>query len=105
MSRPVTTRSARTRSVVTRSLLATTAVAVVLGLSACSTTAAPASSSSASSTGKTLRIGFSPFTLQAPALKGLADGLTAVAKAQGDSVVTADPKNDPNTPAADPAMG
>ena len=51
----------------------------------------------ASAKAKPLRIGFSPFTLQVPALKGLADGLTAAAKAQGDTVVTADPKGDPST--------
>jgi ABC-type sugar transport system substrate-binding protein len=32
-----------------------------------------------------------------PALKGLADGLTAIAGSQGDTVVTADPKGDPST--------
>src|SRR4051794_18986446 len=55
------------------------------------------SGASASAGDKALRIGFSPFTLQVPALKGLADGLTAVAKGQGDEVVTADPKGDPST--------
>lgn len=70
--------------------------------SASASTASTASSaSSAGSTGstaqKTLKIGFSPFTLQVPALKGVADGLTAIAKAQGDTVLTADPKGDPST--------
>ena len=46
---------------------------------------------------ETLKIGFSPFCLQPPALMGLADGLTAVAKGQGDTVLTADPKGDPST--------
>jgi ABC-type sugar transport system substrate-binding protein len=32
-----------------------------------------------------------------PALKGVADGLTAIGKAQGDTVVTADPKGSPST--------
>lgn len=87
------------------------AVAAVLSaavtLSACgsssgsSSTAASGSSggSSSASSGasKHLKIGFSPFTLQVPALKGLADGLTAVAKGQGDTVITADPKGDPST--------
>ena len=74
-----------------------------IALSACSgTPATPASSGAApsgsgSSAPKALRIGFSPFTLQVPALKGLADALTGVAKSQGDSVLVADPKGDPST--------
>jgi ABC-type sugar transport system substrate-binding protein len=84
-------------------LFATMAVAVVT-LSACagspassavSTTKPAASASSAGA--KTLKIGFSPFTLQVAGLKGLADGLTAVGKSQGDTVITADPKGSPTT--------
>ncbi len=84
------------------SLLAGLAIAATLSLAACSTSNAAsgssgAASSSASAAPKALKIGFSPFTLQVPALKGLADGLTAAAKATGDTVVTADPKGDPST--------
>lgn len=82
-----------------RPLLVAVAVAAIVGLSGCSGsgTASPSSSPSASQGAKALRIGFSPFTLQVPALKGLADGLTAAGKAAGDTVLTADPKTDPNT--------
>ncbi len=82
-----------------RPLLVTIAVAATLGLAACSSPAAtsPTSGASGDAGGKSLRIGFSPFTLQVPALKGLADGLTAAAGASGDQVLTADPKGDPST--------
>jgi ABC-type sugar transport system substrate-binding protein len=81
-----------------RTLLTSLAVVAALGLAGCSATAAdtPTTASSGSAT-KTLKIGFSPFSLQVPALKGLADGLTAAAKSTGDTVVTADPKTDPST--------
>lgn len=86
-----------------RPLLAAAALAVTvgLGLAGCSASSpADPTSGSAGATGsasKSLRIGFSPFTMQVPALKGLADGLTAAATAQGDKVLTADPKGDPST--------
>lgn len=80
-----------------RPLAVALGVAAALSLAACSGTTTPAASSSGSTAAKTLKIGFSPFTLQVPALKGVADGLTAIAKAQGDTVVTADPKGDPST--------
>lgn len=80
-----------------RSLAAALALAAALSLAACSGATGTSASGSASSGPKALRIGFSPFTLQVPALKGLADGLTGMASAQGDKVVTADPKNDPST--------
>ena len=84
------------------SLLAGLAIAATLSLAACSTSNAAsgssgAASSSASAAPKALKIGFSPFTLQVPALKGLSDGLTAAGKASGDTVVSADPKGDPST--------
>jgi ABC-type sugar transport system substrate-binding protein len=75
---------------------------VAVALAGCSSTpsgpasSAPGGSSSTAAT-KALKIGFSPFTLQVPALKGVADGLTAIGKAQGDTVVTADPKGSPTT--------
>lgn len=77
-----------------RPLAAVLTLGVAIALAACSTptpepTEAPASTS--------LRIGFSPLSLQIPALKGLADGLTAVAGGQGDTVVTADANYDPST--------
>ncbi len=83
-----------------RTLLTSLAVVAAIGLAGCSATAADTPSSpgtSATAKAKTLKIGFSPFSLQVPALKGLADGLTHAAEAQGDSVVTADPKADPST--------
>jgi len=81
-----------------RPLVATLAVAAVVGLAACSSGGAAAPSEEATgSASESLRIGFSPFTLQVPALKGLADGLTHVAEEQGDTVVVADPKGDPST--------
>lgn len=85
-------------------LAAALTLAAAVALTACAGT--PAGSAPGATTGgsasaappaKALRIGFSPFTLQVPALKGLADGLTAVAQGQGDTVVTADPKGDPST--------
>lgn len=81
---------------VRRGLAAVLAVGVAISLAACSTPT-PSSSSSSGSGAKALRIGFSPFSLQVPALKGLADGLTAIAKAQGDTVTSVDPKGDPST--------
>jgi ABC-type sugar transport system substrate-binding protein len=88
-----------------RGIATAAARAAACTLSACGGSSSASSSGSSeggsagasSSATKTLRIGFSPFTLQAPALKGLADGLTHVAAAQGDKVVTADPKGDPST--------
>lgn len=81
-----------------RPLGAVLALGVAIALAACSTPApAPSDDSSSSSGDKALRIGFSAFSLQIPALKGLADALTGVAASQGDSVVTADPKGDPST--------
>lgn len=57
----------------------------------------PSSSASGSAASVKVVIGFSPTTLQAPALKGLADGLTGYAKSKGWEVLTADPKGDPAT--------
>lgn len=80
-----------------RGLALTATLAVAIALSACSGSTGGTPGAAPTSGTKALRIGFSPFTLQVPALKGLADGLTAVAKGQGDSVITADPKGDPST--------
>lgn len=95
------TQSRFTRFAARSTALATgLAIAIALTLAACSgatTNPSPASSGGTKSTTKALKIGFSPFTLQVPALKGVADGLTAIAKAQGDTVLTADPKGDPST--------
>lgn len=63
--------------------------------SAAATSAAPASSPAPA--GKPLRIGFLPPTLGIPAFKGLADGLGAAGKATGDTLVSAEAKNDPTT--------
>lgn len=81
---------------VRRGLAAALALGVAVTLAACSTPT-PSSTTSASSGAKVLRIGFSPFTLQVPALKGLGDALTAVGKAQGDTVSVVDPKGDTST--------
>lgn len=81
-----------------RPLAVALAFVAAISLAACSAPAAPTATESAVAGGESgLRIGFSPFTLQVPALKGLADGLTHVAESQGDTVVTADPKGDPST--------
>lgn len=84
-----------------RPIVLAVGLVTALGLAACSSTPSPASSSSSGSSSSTakkaIKIGFSPFTLQVPALKGVSDGLTAIGKAQGDTVVTADPKGDPST--------
>jgi ABC-type sugar transport system substrate-binding protein len=104
-----------------RPLAAVLGVAVALVLAACGSSSTPAStpaSSSAATTGTTasagstastaagspaaattkpLKIGFSAFNLQIPALEGVAEGLTAIGKAMGDTVLTADPKGDPST--------
>jgi ABC-type sugar transport system substrate-binding protein len=94
------------RSFARRSAPAAILLAGALALTGCSGAASGAGSSSSSASSsssssapasKGLKIGFSPFTLQVPALKGLADGLTAVGKSQGDTVITADPKGDPTT--------
>jgi ABC-type sugar transport system substrate-binding protein len=77
-----------------RPLAAGLALTAALTLAACSTPAPEATDGGGDTA---LRIGFSPFTLQAPALKGLADGLTAAGEAQGDTVVVADPNADPQT--------
>lgn len=91
--------TANSRRGLRRPLLAAAALAVTvgLGLAGCSAGSPADPATKTGSTSKALRIGFSPFTLQVPALKGLADGLTAAATAQGDKVVTADPKGDPST--------
>ena len=77
------------------------AVAAAATLTACGSsggsTGDTATGAASGAAQETLKIGFSPFSLQPPALKGLADGLTAVAKGQGDTVLTADPKGDPST--------
>lgn len=95
MKTPVQFGSAR------KPIAAVLGLAVALSLAACSGTTSPGATSSGSGStstaAKKLRIGFSPFTLQVPALKGVADGLTAIAKSQGDTVLTADPKGDPST--------
>ena len=80
-----------------RPLAAALALTAALALAACSTPAPTPSESGAAGGDKALRIGFSAFSLQIPALKGLADALTGVAASQGDTVVTADPKGDPST--------
>ena len=80
-----------------RPLAAALAVGVAIALAACSTPAPAATDGGDDPAAKPLRIGFSPFTLQAPALKGLADALTAVGQAQGDTVTVADPNADPST--------
>jgi len=86
-----------------RPLAAALGLAAAVALTACSSTPTDAggsssgTESSAAAGDSALKIGFSPFTLQVPALKGVADGLTAIAGSQGDTVVTADPKNDPST--------
>ncbi len=85
-----TARSAR------RSLAAALAVGVAIALAACSTPT-PEATDGGDEGGGALRIGFSPFTLQAPALKGLADALTGIAASQGDTVTVADPNADPQT--------
>ena len=77
---------------------------LTLGLAACGGSSGGSSSSSSSSSSsasgaKAVKIGFSPFTLDAPALQGLSKGLTGYSKAKGYSVLTADPKNDPATQA------
>jgi ABC-type sugar transport system substrate-binding protein len=77
-----------------RPLVVGLAAAVAISLAACSPTPTP--TETAASGEQALRIGFSPFTLQVPALKGLADALTGVAASQGDEVVVADPKADPS---------
>lgn len=76
--------------------LSVLAFASAIALAACGTPT-PTPSETAGDGAQALRIGFSPFTLQVPALQGLADGLTHAAEAQGDTVVVVDPKADPNT--------
>jgi ABC-type sugar transport system substrate-binding protein len=98
------TTTLRSLRPVRRSLVAGLALVAAVTLTACSgasnagsTSSASASTTATAAATKSLKIGFSPFTLQVPALKGLADGLTAAGKATGDTVVTADPKGDPST--------
>lgn len=81
----------RLRAVAVAAALGTT---IALSLSACSTAAQDPSSSGTAAAAKPLTIGFSPFNLQIPAFQGLAAGLTGVAKSQGDTVITTDPKGD-----------
>jgi hypothetical protein len=94
------------RSLTGAALIRAGAVAIAAvtasALAACGGNSSDSGASSGSGTAsasatKALKIGFSPFSLQPPALKGLADGLTAAGKAQGDTVLTADPKGDPST--------
>lgn len=81
-----------------RPLAAALTLGVAIALAACSTPApAPTETGDSGDAQQSLRIGFSPLSLQIPALKGLADGLTAVAQGQGDTVVTADANYDPST--------
>lgn len=83
-----------------RPLAAALTLGVAIALAACSTPTPTPSATEGGDAGSgdtALRIGFSPLSLQVPALKGLADGLTAVAQGQGDTVVTADANYDPST--------
>lgn len=87
-----------------RSVLRPLAVALTLAvgvtLAACSSgggAAAPSDSGTAAPEDTSLRIGFSPFSMQIPAFIGLADGLTHAAEEAGDTVITADAKGDPST--------
>lgn len=80
-----------------RPLAAALTLGVAITLAACSTpTPAPSEPGDAGTDGA-LRIGFSPFSMQIPAFIGLSEGLTAIAGGQGDTVITADAKNDPST--------
>lgn len=84
---------------VLRPLAVAVTIAVGISLAACSSGGASTPSSSASASGEAgpLRIGFSPFSMQIPAFIGMAAGMTGMAEAQGDTVITADAKGDPST--------
>ena len=75
-------------------------ICVALTLSACggsdeaSGTGATAAPGAGAGSGEQLTIGFSPTTLQAPALAGLAKGLEGYAKSKGYKVLVADAKAD-----------
>jgi ABC-type sugar transport system substrate-binding protein len=79
-----------------RKVLTALAVATaLLPLAACGGSSQSGATSGGSPATKQLRIGFSPFTLDAPALQGLNHGLEEYAKAKGYAVQVADPKGDP----------
>lgn len=71
------------------------AASLALFLAACGGGSDGGGGGSSSGSSSALRIGFSPFTLDAPALQGLSHGLEAYAKEKGYTVLVADPKGDP----------
>src|SRR5918999_719793 len=71
------------------------AASLALFLAACGGGSDGGGGGSSSGSSSALRIGFSPFTLDAPALQGLSHGLEEYAKAKGHTVQVADPKGDP----------
>lgn len=68
-------------------------------LTACASTPAPTSapSSSTAPAHKTIRLGFSPLSLDVPALQDTANALAAAGKGSGIKVTVADPKFNPQT--------
>jgi ABC-type sugar transport system substrate-binding protein len=68
-------------------------------LTACASTPAPTStpSSSTAPAHKTIRLGFSPLSLDVPALQDTANALAAAGKGSGITVTVADPKFNPQT--------
>ena len=67
---------------------------IVVGLAACGSSDEERATNEPT-TRDALTIGFSPPTLAAPALKGLADGIEGYAGSKGHRVRVADPKGDP----------
>jgi ABC-type sugar transport system substrate-binding protein len=80
----------------TRALSGLAVGALALALAGCGTSGTDSSGASASGSKKLEKtIVFSPLTLKAPALKGLADALNGYATSQGWKVIVQDPNFDP----------
>ncbi len=88
-------RTARGRGARVVAAGAALALGVAL-LAACAASPAPSASTSAP-THKTIRLGFSPLSLDVPALQDTANALTAAGKGAGIAVTVADPKFNPQT--------
>ncbi|HEX4443720.1 MAG TPA: sugar ABC transporter substrate-binding protein [Galbitalea sp.] len=79
----------------------TAALAVALAtLTACSSISAPTPASTAALTHHSIRVGFSPLSLDIPALQDTANALTAAGANAGISVTVQDPKLNPQTQVA-----
>jgi ABC-type sugar transport system substrate-binding protein len=90
--------SQKGKSMIASNRIRTTGIAIALlvllstGLSACSSQGSPTPANTAALTHKSIRLGFSPLSLDIPALQNTANALTAAGANSGMVVSVADPK-------------